>query len=298
MRSIVERFQSGLRCDPAAELVMRDGTLADYAALAEFHYLRSKPVTATRVLVLEDRRESVGERYREIAGRLRRPGRESDCKLRFEEWKCEHDAQGTPDAPSPGSRTRHPLPGGEGFGMPRSSRVVAVLVESYPALSCVLRDEATGNRYTGWRDRGDAARLLNAEVRCISRVVVHPQWRGVGLAVRIVKHALATATTRYTEALAAMGRVHPFFKLAGMREYQRWPLAKDQRLLDAMRFAGAEAWELASEARMRGHLERSAVLREELARWAGRRLNVSEQMERARDGLLCEPRYYIKAGEG
>lgn len=249
MHTIAQRFASMSRDDPASSLVMRSGTRADYEALAEFHYLRAKPVTATRVLVMEDSRVTVAERF----------------------------------------RIRNPSP---------DPRIVAVLIESYPALGCALRDEATAGRYRGWRARGDAARLLNAEVRCISRVVVHPQWRGVGLAVKIVRHALATAQTPYLEALAAMGRVHPFFKLAGMREYQRWPLRRDQRLLDAMRFAGAEAWELASQKRMRGHLARSRMLRDELSRWAGRGRSVEAQLAAAREGLLCEPVYYLKAREG
>lgn len=98
-------------------------------------------------------------------------------------------------------------------------RPVAVLVESMPTINCQLRDRATGGRYAGM-DRSAAIRLLNAEVRCISRVVVDPRWRGLGLAVRLVKHALGTAATRHTEAMAAMGRVHPLFELAGMTRHE------------------------------------------------------------------------------
>lgn len=165
-----------------------------------------------------------------------------------------------------------------------------------------------------------AARLLNSEVRCISRVVVHPQWRGLGLAVKLVRHALETMTTPYTEALAAMGRVHPFFKLAGMAEYRRPALKDRRRLLDALRYCGVEPWELASEERM-GRVMRGgaacdlrlaegakpqaagtrdasrnpqgALLRRELARWAGGRLTLTEQLDKAREELLCEVVYYI-----
>ncbi len=180
-----------------------------------------------------------------------------------------------------------------------SARVVGVLVESLPALSCALRDVALGGRYTGWSDRRAAARLLNAEVRCISRVVVHPQWRGLGLAVRLVRHALATMSTRYTEALAAMGKVHPFFRLAGMREYRRWPHARDQRLRDALACVGLEPWELASAERVRvwlaGAGQRGGLLRDELGRWAGRRLALDEQLGKATGELLSEPMYYVRA---
>ena len=181
-----------------------------------------------------------------------------------------------------------------------ASSVVAVLIESLPALGCALRHEALGQRYR-WDDRRAAARLLNAEVRCVSRVVVHPQWRGLGLAVRLVRWALSTATTPYTEALAAMGRVHPFFERAGMTAYHRWPLPKDQRLRDAMQYAGFDLWELASVQRMAANVARptpsAELLKRELRRWAGGRLTVQQQLELARDRLLCEPVYYLKRND-
>ncbi len=242
---IIERFRASDSRSPAEELVLRAGTLADYARLAGYHYLRNRPATATRVLVLEDRRPSVAGRF------VRRPD---------------------------------------------ETQTVGVLIESLPALSCMLRRVALPGRYDGWADRAAAARLLNAELRCISRVVVHPQWRGLGLAVRLVRQALATMTTPYTEALAAMGRVHPFFKLAGMTEYRRWPLPRDQRLRDALAAAGVAAWELASVKRMRDHVERLPWLKREVKRWAGGRLSDDEALIAARDHLLCEPVYYLAAG--
>jgi GNAT superfamily N-acetyltransferase len=114
----------------------------------------------------------------------------------------------------------------------------AVLVESLPALCCRLREVAFGERYGGWLPAGERARLLNAEVRCISRVVVDPRWRGMGLAVRLVRHALATRTTPVTEALAAMGHVSPFFERAGMSAYRRPLHPWDARLAAALEAAG------------------------------------------------------------
>ena len=75
---------------------------------------------------------------------------------------------------------------------------------------------ATGGRYGG-PDRRAAAALLNAEVEAISRVIVHPVYRGCGLAVRLIRHALMHAETPMVEALAAMGAVHPLFEKAGMK---------------------------------------------------------------------------------
>lgn len=98
---------------------------------------------------------------------------------------------------------------------PESPEVAAVLVVSPPVLRCRGRNTALPGRYTGLDNRSSLA-LLNAELECVSRVVVHPMYRGCRLAVSLVRHALATAQTPLVEALAVMGGVHPLFTKAGM----------------------------------------------------------------------------------
>ena len=94
--------------------------------------------------------------------------------------------------------------------------MAAVLVVSPPVPSVRGRNVATRRRYV-MKDRRAALARLNAEMECISRVVVHPMFRGLGLAGRLVRHALATAETPFVEALAAMGKIHPLFLRGGMR---------------------------------------------------------------------------------
>lgn len=96
--------------------------------------------------------------------------------------------------------------------------IVGVLVVSYPALNCRLRDVAIGD-YAKVKDKRLRAKKLNREMRTISRVVIRPEWRGLGLASKLVGYALEKSTTRYTEALAVMGRVHPFFEAGGMSRH-------------------------------------------------------------------------------
>ncbi len=103
-----------------------------------------------------------------------------------------------------------------------SPEVAAVLVVSPPVLNCRGRNFAIAGRYVG-PDRRAVARHLNEEVECISRVIVHPIYRGCGLAVRLVRHAVLTAETPLVEALATMGTVHPFFERAGMTCFGRFP---------------------------------------------------------------------------
>jgi ABC-type ATPase with predicted acetyltransferase domain len=94
----------------------------------------------------------------------------------------------------------------------------AVLVVSPPVARCRGRNAALPRRYTAG-DRRAALARLNREIECISRVVVHPIYRGLGLGVALVRHALATARAPMVEALAAMGRIHPLFEKAGMYSF-------------------------------------------------------------------------------
>lgn len=94
-----------------------------------------------------------------------------------------------------------------------------VIVETMPCLRCTLRDVATQGKFKH-ADRVQAARAVNDNFRCIGRIIVHPAYRGAGLAVALVRRVLHEAVTPYVEAMAVMGHVHPFFELAGMRRWQ------------------------------------------------------------------------------
>ncbi|MEM9881708.1 MAG: hypothetical protein AAF800_02175 [Planctomycetota bacterium] len=259
-----ERFRRCGASHPADVLRLRSGTLADYAALAEHHYRSKKPATATRVLVFEDTRPGLVERFDAMAG---------------------------------DKTQRHPTRG----------EVVGVLVESLPALSCRMRDWALHERYGGHLDPGPRAQLLNDELRCISRVVIDPRWRGLGLAVRLVREALREPTTLFTEALAAMGRVNPFFARAGMTAYPRPAHGHDARFAAALGRVGLDPRDLTvlehTWSRIRAlHDPERRWLFSELHRWYRRNAGRSAihetdpltQLTVARQRLQLEPVYYLK----
>jgi len=117
--------------------------------------------------------------------------------------------------------------------------LVGVLVVSRSALSVGARDRATGGRYrTAGMGRVATADLVNRELRVISRVVIVPNWRGLGLASRLVAEALPQIGTPYVEAMAAMGRVHPFFERAGMTAYPQAPSVEGERLRACLEAVG------------------------------------------------------------
>jgi GNAT superfamily N-acetyltransferase len=94
-----------------------------------------------------------------------------------------------------------------------ASRPVAVGVLSYPVPSCRLRERVLGIERLSRREK---LRWINRNVRTISRVIVHPQFRSLGLSSILVRCLCDHCDTRYVEAIAMMARAHPFFERAGM----------------------------------------------------------------------------------
>jgi GNAT superfamily N-acetyltransferase len=199
---------------------------------------------------------------------------------------------------------------GRFLGRPAEPTPVAVLVESLPSLSCKMRNWALHDRYGSWLCPRQRAALLNQEVRVISRVVVHPSWRGLGLAVRLVREALKKPTTIYTEALAAMGRVNPFFEHAGMIPYHRPPHPFDTRLTDAMRSVDLSPDDLASLDLTHQKIESLKPLQrgwflKELYRWyrqnggrsAAHSTDPKHHLRVARQRLMLEPVYYLHSND-
>jgi hypothetical protein len=105
-----------------------------------------------------------------------------------------------------------------GFGgARRPGRIVAIGVLSYPFIGSFPRERLFGLSGASYRRK---ARFVNKNIRTISRVIVHPQFRSLGLATLLVRCLCDHCPTRYVEASAAMGRVHPFFERAGMTRHE------------------------------------------------------------------------------
>ncbi|MFN4337341.1 MAG: GNAT family N-acetyltransferase [Candidatus Nitrosocaldus sp.] len=101
--------------------------------------------------------------------------------------------------------------------------VVGVIVYSMPAPSCRGRNIALA--------RVPSIDEVNRDFITISRVVVLPRFRGIGLANMLVKHTMPLVDKRYVESIAVMGKYNPFFVKAGMREIVYEPDKKYVRVL-------------------------------------------------------------------
>jgi hypothetical protein len=155
------------------------GTFADYRKLEHFHYAPGRPAVPVGVwrVIYETPRHRLSRATRRHLG--------LNCKLQIGNCKSTTTLR----------------------------RLVAVGVLAYPTPASRARERAlnlSGPRY------GPKLAFVNRHVRTIARVIVHPQFRGLGVAALLVRRICEQCPTRYVEAFAAMGDVHPFFEHAGL----------------------------------------------------------------------------------
>jgi len=200
------------------------------------------------------------------AGRRWRPRVVRGTITDYDALSCFHYLSGRPAA----HKRVYVIRGPKGQ-TPGSPDLAGVLVVSPPLSNVRGRNLATARRYTG-SDRATAMALLNAEMECISRVIVHPIFRGSGLGVKLVRTAIAKAETPMVEALAAMGTVNPFFAKAGMTGYPVGPDRSVVRLLSAADAVGLSPEEMAAVEPVRRLLRRK---RSRAARFLRRELDLA-----------------------
>lgn len=145
-------------------------------------------------------------------------------------------------------------------------QLVGVLVVSMPTLNAGWRRNAWGDRYSA-RPSAAVARRLNQDVRTISRVIIDPRWRGLGVARQLVGAYLRRPLTRRTEAAAVMGAFSPFFERAGMRRVEVTRPPRDRVLAKRLREAGVRPNALLRERSREAAIARREV-REAILSWA------------------------------
>jgi len=95
------------------------------------------------------------------------------------------------------------------FTLKSQKESVGVIVYSYSPKVCFGRNKAFAKKLT--------TQELNEKLSIISRVVLHPKYRTIGLGAKLVKETLPLADTPYVEAVAVMARYNPFFEKAGVQ---------------------------------------------------------------------------------
>jgi GNAT superfamily N-acetyltransferase len=122
----------------------------------------------------------------------------------------------------------------------RTGTIAGVIVYTTPAPNLEMRRVALGEVFSGFSDRRIALAMVNNNIRCISRVIIEPRYRGIGLASMLVRKTLKRLDMPIVEAMAVMGRVNPFFERAGMKAYFGRRSVGSARLIEAFSAVGIE----------------------------------------------------------
>lgn len=105
-------------------------------------------------------------------------------------------------------RASRPPPAKKIFTLKRKGELCGVIVYSNPPPMCFGRAKV-------WKGN---IKQLNAEVSTISRVVIHPKYRSIGLGEKLVAETLSQAGPPCVETVAVMAKYNPFFEKAGMQK--------------------------------------------------------------------------------
>jgi GNAT superfamily N-acetyltransferase len=148
------------------------------------------------------------------------------------------------------------------FVLKRGGETCGVVVYGFASPVCFGRSKV-------WKG---SIRELQRDVSVISRVVVHPKYRSVGLGVKLVRDSLGLVGTGCVEAIAVMAKYNPFFEKAGMQRIaESKPSAAVTSALECLGRLGFDSALLSSVTygeRVVGEVGREAVLKvlEELSR--------------------------------
>jgi len=100
--------------------------------------------------------------------------------------------------------------------------LAGVIVYSHPYLEVSARNIAVPELKHLRRRLSprEYAKFIDENFSRISRVIVHPKYRGIGVGTMLVKETMRKVGTAYVEALAVMARYNPFFEKAGMKRIE------------------------------------------------------------------------------
>ncbi len=142
-----------------------------------------------------------------------------------------------------------------GSARPSGAQSVGVVVYSAPIPEVELRNVATDNFFAGF-DRSTKLALINKHIRCITRLIIDPRYRGLGLASRLVRETMPEMNVPIIEAMAAMGPINPFLERAGMRACPAGIPVRSVRLIEALSTAGIEDKQLVNPQEVQRKLDR------------------------------------------
>ncbi len=149
------------------------------------------------------------------------------------------------------------------FRVMRGSELCGVIVYVYPPPGCQGRRLVLPKM---------SLAELNQNVSMISRIVIHPKYRSIGLGAYLIRESLPLVGTSYVEMVAVMAKYNPFAEKAGMRKVSiQEPPQKAVQFSSVLSELGFDLQLLSSERYVRSKLQglnpsQMSVLKEALVK--------------------------------
>ena len=113
------------------------------------------------------------------------------------------------------------------FCLRRGVELCGVIVYTYPPPGCAGRYLVLPGRRS--------MKELNLNLSTISRIVIHPKYRSIGLGAKLIRETLPKVGTPCVEMIAVMAKYNPFAEKAGMRKILEQKLSEEaKRVADVL----------------------------------------------------------------
>ncbi|UCE98646.1 MAG: hypothetical protein JSV82_05500 [Planctomycetota bacterium] len=189
------------------------------------------------------------------------------------------------------------------LGARLGTKTIGVIVYTLPTAGVELRNIATDNLFAGL-DRSTQLALIDKNIRRISRVIIEPRFRALGLATRLVRETMPEMGVPIIEGITVMGLVNPFLEKAGMKAYRGTMPVRCLQVLEALSLVGIEKEDLIDAEKVQGKLDELECSRGEFIEVEikgflssyGKRRYMEPGLERTRfllSKLTSRPVYYI-----
>ncbi|MGD0077904.1 MAG: hypothetical protein ABSB91_04660 [Sedimentisphaerales bacterium] len=212
-----------MTCTITKNLEIVPGTRADYQSLSQYHYRQCNLGPYAAIYALK--------------GKFRT----AETQHYFDKENIKNVMDTYKETQS-GMKTMQVRQNSAGETASAGHLTVGVIVYAMPTAGLQMRSEALP--FLAGLDRSTRLSILNKNVRTISRCIIEPRFRSLGLAARLVRETMPLMTVPFVEALAVMGQVNPFFEKAGMTRYDAPPSPACVRLLEALGAVGIEEQDL------------------------------------------------------
>jgi GNAT superfamily N-acetyltransferase len=126
------------------------------------------------------------------------------------------------------------------FCLRRGVELCGVIVYTYPPPGCAGRYLVLPGRRS--------MKELNLNLSTISRIVIHPKYRSIGLGAKLIRETLPKVGTPCVEMIAVMAKYNPFAEKAGMKKVlEQKPSEKALRTADMLSTLGFDLKFLGSQ---------------------------------------------------